>query len=558
MNSSPTFASDGSSSPGDEHGAGVSGGEGSVVARTKARATEGEVPLLSLRGVGKSFSGVAALKNVDLDVYAGTVHALLGENGAGKSTLSKVIAGIHPADTGTVTFAGEQVTFGSAADARAAGISFVPQELSIVPERTLAENILMGNLPSRGGMVDRKAMGQRCREILAKLSLDIDPFALAGSFAPGIQQMVMIARGFSLDARFFILDEPTAALTDKETDDLFEVVEAQRKAGTAFVYISHRLEEIARIADEVTVLRDGEWVTTKLQSEMSHDELIRAMVGRKLTRFFGAETDGNAEGGPESGNSSANVEDARPPALAVRGLARGDELHDIDLIVRSGEIVGIAGLLGAGRTELLRAIFGVDRPDTGTVEINGVTARIKSPRDAIRQGVVLVPEERKSQGLVLNLSIAENIAAPRLSAFRRSGWVDNKKIRIAAEEMKERLGVKTPNVGTAVQNLSGGNQQKVVIARWVLSGAEVYLLDEPTRGVDVGAKADIYAVIRELTDQGAAVLVVSSELPELIGLCDRILVMREGRIVDEVPQPEFSEERLLASAMGHTVKGQEQ
>jgi ABC-type sugar transport system ATPase subunit len=530
----------------------------SVAAPTAARASQDGVPLLSLRGIGKSFSGVAALKNVNLDVYAGTVHALVGENGAGKSTLSKVIAGIHQPDAGTVTFAGEQVTFGSAADARAAGISFVPQELSIVPERTLAENILMGNLPSRGGMVDRKAMGRRCREILAKLCLDIDPFALAGSFGPGIQQMVMIARGFSLDARFFILDEPTAALTDQETTHLFDVVEAQRDAGTAFVYISHRLEEIARIADEVTVLRDGEWVTTRPQAEMSHDELIRAMVGRKLTRFFGAGTEGGAQAAPDAASSSEKVQDARPPALAVRGLGRGGELHDIDLTVRSGEIVGVAGLLGAGRTELLRAIFGVDRPDAGKVEINGVTARIKSPRDAIREGVVLDPEERKSQGLVLNLSIAENIAGPRLSAFRRSGWVDNKKIRVAAEEMKERLGIKTPNVGTPVQNLSGGNQQKVVIARWVLSGAEVYLLDEPTRGVDVGAKADIYAVIRELTDHGAAVLVVSSELPELIGLCDRILVMREGRIVDEVPQPEFSEERLLASAMGQTAKGQDQ
>jgi ABC-type sugar transport system ATPase subunit len=523
---------------------------------TGVTATTGDArePLLSLRDIGKSFSGVPALTGVDLDVYPGSVHALVGENGAGKSTLSKIVAGILTPDTGTIRFAGSDVSFSGAGEARAAGISFVPQELSIVPERTLAENILMGHLPAHGGLVDRRAMGRRCKEILSRLSLHIDPFAVAGSFGPGIQQLVMIARGFSLDAKFFILDEPTAALADAETDHLFEVIEAQRKAGTAFLYISHRLQEIERIADEVTVLRDGKKVFTKPQRSVDHDALIRAMVGRQLTRFFEAATSDEPGALAPVASRAPAVGGDGPPALAVRGLSRGTELHDIDLTVESGTIVGIAGLLGAGRTELLRSIFGIDRPDAGEIEVAGTPVRIRSPRDAIRHGIVLVPEERKSQGLVLNLSVAENIAAPRLPQFAHAGWVSNGKIRAAAVAVKERLGIKTQSVGADVQYLSGGNQQKVVIGRWVLSGADVYLLDEPTRGVDIGAKADIYGVIRELTDQGAAIVVVSSELPELIGLCDRILVMREGRIVDEVPHEEFSEERLLAAAMGHREK----
>jgi ABC-type sugar transport system ATPase subunit len=510
-------------------------------------------PLIALRGISKSFAGVPALKGVDLDVYPGSVHALVGENGAGKSTLSKIIGGILTPDAGTIALAGSEVRFSTTAAAREAGISYVPQELSIVPERSLAENILMGGLPARRGIVDRKAMARRCREILERLSLDVDPFASAGSFGPGMQQLVMIARGFSLDAKFFILDEPTAALADAEIDHLFEVVEAARRSGTAFLYISHRLQEIDRIADEVTVLRDGEKVFTQPKRAVGHDELIRAMVGRRIARFF---ADAVSDDGEVRDHelAASRSDTAGSPALSVRGLRRGSVLQDIDLTVESGTIVGIAGLLGAGRTELLRAIFGVDRIDAGEIALRGEPLRIRSPRDAINHGIVLVPEERKSQGLVLNLSVAENIAAPRLPDFTRSGWVMNARIRAAALTIRDRLGIKTPSVAAEVQHLSGGNQQKVVIGRWVLSGADVYLLDEPTRGVDVGAKADIYAAIRQLTQEGAAVLVVSSELPELLGLCDRILVMKEGRLVDEVRRDEFSEERLLAAAMGHREK----
>ena len=557
MNSSARPAPEGDGHASVEHAADVSRAEEHDIA-SKDSGDNLRQPLIALRGIQKSFSGVVALKGVDLAVYRGSVHALVGENGAGKSTLSKIIAGILEPDAGSVTLAGDEVKFQGAAAAREAGISYVPQELSIVPERSLAENILMGNLPARGGIVDRKAMGRRCREILERLALNVDPFATAGSFGPGIQQLVMIARGFSLDARFFILDEPTAALADAEINHLFEVVEAARQSGTAFLYISHRLQEIDRIADEVTVLRDGEKVFTRPKRSVDQQELIRAMVGRRIARFFeDTIEDPTADHLHEEGTQRpASADSASPPALSVRALQRGKVLHNIDLSVETGSIVGIAGLLGAGRTELLRAIFGVDRIDSGEVAVHGEPVRVRSPRDAIRHGVVLVPEERKSQGLVLNLSVAENIAAPRLPRFTRGGWVVNGRIRAAAIAATQQLGIKTRSVASDVQHLSGGNQQKVVIGRWVLSGADVYLLDEPTRGVDVGAKADIYAAIRDLTDNGAAALVVSSELPELLGLCDRILVMREGRIVDEVQRNDFSEERLLASAMGHREKVQ--
>lgn len=515
-------------------------------------ADSGRAPLLYLRGVTKSYSGVEVLREIDLDVYPGSVHALVGENGAGKSTLCKIIAGLLLPDKGQIVFQGENVVFNTPATARNAGISYVPQELSIVPERSLAENILMGGLPARAGFVDRTALRRRCQEILEKLSLSVDPLAKARSFGPGMQQLIMIARGLSLDAKLFILDEPTAALTDSEIEHLFQVIDTNKQLGSAFLYISHRLDEVAAITDEVTVLRDGRKVLNQPTVSIGRQDLIRAMVGRRIERFFEGEADAIVGDTPRGlGGPVTAAADGGTRALEVRNVSRGVHLRNVSFSVDRGEVVGIAGLLGAGRTELLRCVFGIDRIDEGEIELNGEQVRIRSPRDAIGRGVVLLPEERKSQGLVLGLSVGTNIVAPHLSRFAHRGLVSKAEIRAAASGVVEKLGIKTRSVDLPVQHLSGGNQQKVVIGRWVLFGAGVYLLDEPTRGVDVGAKADIYAAIRELTLAGSAVVVVSSELPELLGLCDRILVMRNGRIVTEVQRDEFSEERILAAAMGH-------
>lgn len=509
-------------------------------------------PLLSLRHVTKSFSGVEVLHEVDLDVYPGSVHALVGENGAGKSTLCKIIAGLLSPDHGNLVFRGERVQFNTPAVARSAGISYVPQELSIVPERSLAENILMGALPAHAGVIDRATLKRRCLEVMEKLSLSVDPFAKAGSFGPGMQQLVMIARGLSLDAKLFILDEPTAALTVSEIEHLFHVINTNKRSGSAFLYISHRLDEVDAITDEVTVLRDGKKVLNQPTGSISRHELIRAMVGRRIERFFEGEDDSVGRvAQPESRPAQPGRSDGTP-ALRVRNISFGAHVQGVSFSVDRGEVVGIAGLLGAGRTELLRCVFGIDRITDGEIEINGEPLRIRSPRDAIRHGVVLLPEERKSQGLVFGLTVGDNIVAPYLSRFSHKGLMSNREIRVAASAVVERLGIKTRSIDLPVQQLSGGNQQKVVIGRWTLFGADVYLLDEPTRGVDIGAKADIYAAIRDLTLAGSAVVVVSSELPELLGLCDRILVMRNGRIVAEVQRDDFTEEGILAAAMGHT------
>jgi ribose transport system ATP-binding protein len=501
-------------------------------------AQEASATVLSVRGMRKSFAGIEALRGVDLDIAPGTVHALVGENGAGKSTLCKIIAGIHEPDEGEVIIGGDPVVLPGPAAAQRLGISFVPQELSNVPWLSMAENICMGTLPSRKGIVHREALGARARGVLEQLRLPLDPRAELGSFSPGIQQLVMIARGLSREANLFILDEPTAALTESEVDHLFETIRATKRSGSAFIYVSHRMEELARIADEVTVLRDGEKIFTRPIAETNRNEIIRAMVGRPISRFFPSKEGEQSASGPT-------------PRLSVRGLTRAGQFRDVSFDVHAGTIVGMAGLLGAGRTEVLRSIFGIDHLEAGEIEIDGRPMRPRSPRDAIRHGIALVPEERKTQGLVLGMSVADNLTAPFLGRYSRSGWLRKRRARAAADTIGKQFGIKATSLDVPVASLSGGNQQKVVIGRWVLSGAKVYLLDEPTRGVDVGAKAEIYESVRDLARNGSAVLVVSSELPELIGLCDRILVMAEGRLVAEMETDQFSEEAILSAAIGH-------
>jgi ABC-type sugar transport system ATPase subunit len=494
--------------------------------------------VVSLRSISKTYPGVRALSDVDIDIHPSEVHAICGENGAGKSTLSKVVAGLVHPDAGQVYVDGEPVSIDSPAAARRYGISAVPQEISLVDQMTVAENICLMDFPRRGGFVRKKELRARAQRVLESLGLDIDPFSQLSEHGPGIQQLVMIGRGFAQEARIMILDEPTAALTQPEVDHLFSVVEAAKAAGTAFIYVSHRLPDLDRIADTITVLRDGAKVLTAPMADLSHDALVSAMVGRQIERFIGHRAE-----------RSVTPVSAGPPRLSVQGLTREGAFDNVSFDVRAGEIVGIAGLMGAGRTEVARAIFGVDRADAGSISVDGSTVRIRKPKDAMRAGIAMVPEERKSQALVLGMTVAENITVTHLRDLSAAGWLRHGKAAALAKEAIAKLGVKVAHPDVAVGTLSGGNQQKCVIGRWFHDDVGVYLFDEPTRGVDVNAKAEIYKVLHEVADTGAGMVVISSELPELLAICDRILVMREGRLVAEFVASEATEEGILAAAM---------
>lgn len=500
--------------------------------------------IVALRGISKSYPGVQALSNVDVDFYPGTVHAISGENGAGKSTLSKVIAGIVIPDEGRLHIENKVVHLTSPADALKLGVSAVPQELSLVPHMTVAENISVASFPNWVGLVSRRELRAQAQPILDSLGLNIDPFSLLGDHSPGVQQLVMIGRSFVHEAKVIILDEPTAALTEPEVNHLFEVVRKAQDAGTAFILVSHRFQDLSRIADTVTVLRDGVRILTAPMKDLGHDDIVKAMVGRTVERFehdIHDPKDEVADGAAERISLG--------PGLSVKGLTSPGHFEDISFDVRPGEIVGLGGLLGAGRTEVARAIFGVDSFQSGHVEVNGKTRRIKTPKDAIRAGIIMVPEERKSQGLVLDMAIHENLTVSDPRAISKAGWLNNRRARKIGRDLIERLSIKANGPDVVVRTLSGGNQQKVVIGRCFLNDFPVYIFDEPTRGVDVNAKFQIYRLVSALAKRGAAVLVISSELPELLAIADRILVMREGRIVAELDASEATEERILSSAM---------
>ncbi|MEW2295471.1 sugar ABC transporter ATP-binding protein [Streptomyces sp. NPDC006743] len=494
-------------------------------------------PLLSMSGITKSFPGVRALDGVDLDVEAGEVHCLLGQNGAGKSTLIKVLAGAHQPDTGTVRWRGEPVVLRSPIAAMRLGIATIYQELDLVEHLSVAENVHLGHEPTTAGFVVRgRAARAATAGLLERLGHPgIDPARPVGELSAAQQQIVSMARALSHDVRLIVMDEPSAALDPEEVGNLFRVVAALTAQGVAVVYISHRLEEIRRIGDRVTVLKDGRAVAGGLAARTTPTrEVVALMTGRDVEYVFPRRPD---------------TAPAGEPVLEVRGLARDGEFAPLDLAVRPGEIVGLAGLVGSGRSEILETVYGARRPTAGQVLVGGRPVRPGSVRAAVRAGLGLAPEERKAQALLMLESVTRNVSVSTLSRFSRGGWIDRGAERGAAHAATRALSLRPDDPAVPVRTLSGGNQQKAVLARWLLRGCRVLLLDEPTRGVDVGARAELYAVVRRLADEGLAVLLVSSEVPEVLGLADRVLVLREGRVVHTAPARDLDEHRVLDLVM---------
>jgi ribose transport system ATP-binding protein len=490
---------------------------------------------LSARDLVKRYPGVVALDRVSIDVRGGEVHAVAGENGAGKSTLMHVLAGATVPSDGAVAIDGVEARFRSPRDAQARGIRMIHQELNLALDLTVAENILLGSEPSRAGVVDRRAMHARARAVLDRLGEQrLSTSARVGELPLAARQMTEIAKAVAADARVVIMDEPTAILAQEETDALFRVIAQLRSDGVAIVYVSHRFDDIFRIADRVTVLRDGCLVDTRPLAEVTRDELVRLMIGREL-----------AAGYPQPRGAPGEE------MLEIDGVSSGP-VRDASLTVRSGEIVSVVGLVGAGRTELARAIFGAAPITAGRMRLAGAPYVPRSPADAIRAGLALLPEDRKRQGLVLIAAIRENVSLTSLSAFAHAGVVDRRSERAAVARWTDALSVRTPSLDKEVRQLSGGNQQKVVLARWMLANARVLLFDEPTRGIDVGAKADIYRLMRRLADDGAALLVISSDLPEALGMADRVVVMREGRIVATLDRKDAVPERVASLMLGQS------
>ena len=474
-------------------------------------------PLLEMRGISKSFPGVAALREVSLELRAGEVLAVLGENGAGKSTLLKTLGGAHVPDRGTICVDGREIAIRSPQDAQRAGIAVIYQEFNLVPFLTARENIFLGRESTRFGFFNRAAEQARAKELFARLGVDIDPETPCARLSVAHQQAVEIARALAFEARIIVMDEPTAALTPKEVDALLQLVAGLRAHGIGIIYVSHRLEEIFRICDRVMVMRDGANVDTRATSELSRQQLIEMMVGRKLENEF-----------PKR---NVQVGEAR---LSVRGLSRGDDVKDVSFDVRRGEVLALTGLVGAGRTETLRLIFGADKCDSGEISLDGRPLAVSNPRDAIAAGICLLPEDRKAQGLVLGMSVLDNFGLPNTVRFTRGGFIDSRRERKAFGGYVDQLRIRIPNDRQLARNLSGGNQQKVVLAKWLASHSEVILFDEPTRGIDVGAKFEIYQLINELAAQGKSIIFVSSDLPEVLGMADRILVMHEGHLTGEI------------------------
>ncbi|MFB7248266.1 sugar ABC transporter ATP-binding protein [Streptomyces populi] len=498
-----------------------------------------EPPLLTMSGITKSFPGVRALDGVDLEVRAGEVHCVLGQNGAGKSTLIKVLAGAHQPDGGRITWCGQEVTPGSPIAAMRLGIATIYQELDLVEGLSVAENVFLGHEPTTAGFVVRTRTARTAAaRLLERLGHgEIDPARRAGELSAAQRQIVSMARALSHDVRLIVMDEPSAALDPDEVDNLFRTVGDLTAEGVAVVYISHRLEEIRRIGDRVTVLKDGRTVAGGLPAKStSTDEVVTLMTGRSVEYVF-------PERSPQDAPATAE------PVLRIEGLTRKGEFAPLDLELRPGEIVGLAGLVGSGRSEILETVYGARRPTGGRVLVDGVPLRPGSVRAAVRAGVGLAPEERKAQALLPMESVTRNVTVSTLSRFSRGGWLDQQRERDAARRTTRELSLRPDDPDARIRTLSGGNQQKAVLARWLLRGCKVLLLDEPTRGVDVGARAELYGVVRRLADEGLAVLLVSSEVPEVLGLADRVLVLREGNVVHTADARELDEHRVLDLVM---------
>ncbi|GAA1594809.1 sugar ABC transporter ATP-binding protein [Actinoplanes couchii] len=497
-----------------------------------------ERPVLRLTDVVKTFPGVKALDGVQLEVRAGEVHCLLGQNGAGKSTLIKVLAGVHRPDSGTVEWQGEPVAFGGPQAATKAGIATIYQELDLVGDLSVAENVFLGHEPRRFGFVRRGTMVARTREILKSLGHEeIPPRRMVHALPAAGKQVVSMARALSHEARLLIMDEPSAVLAHDEVENLFHIIRRLTARGIAVIYISHRMEEIREIGDRVTVLKDGRTTAANLPADTPTTELVSRMTGRSIEYVFPPRT------------ATAGTDDL----LTVTNLSRAGEFRDVSLSVRPGEIVGIAGLVGSGRSELLETIYGARRPDAGTVELDGRRLRPGDVGSAVRAGMGMAPEERKSQALLLGEPIHRNMTLATFTGLARFGFTSARRERAESERIAESLELRPRDVSRPVRTLSGGNQQKVVVGRWLLGGTRLLLLDEPTRGVDVGARAELYRVIRDLAAEGVGVLLVSSEVPEVLGLADRVLVMREGRMVREASATEIDEDTVLDLVMAGSL-----
>ena len=489
--------------------------------------------ILSMKGITKSFSGVAALKNAALDLKAGEVVALMGENGAGKSTLMKILTGIYSKDSGEIQYMGQEVCFKGPAESEEAGISIVHQELNMMNDLTVAQNLFIGREEMNGFLIDDKKMNEKARELFKVLKIDINPTEKIGNLTVGKQQMVEIAKAISSKAKVIIFDEPTAALTDSEIEELFKVIRDLKKQGTGMVYISHRMDEINVISDRVIVMRDGEYVGTLITKECSKDDIIKLMVGRAI---FGEP------------KTASNVAKDAPVVLKCENLNRGKAVKDVSFELRKGEILGFSGLMGAGRTEVARLIFGADKKDSGKIFINGKEVTINTPEDAVAHGIGYLSEDRKRYGLIVDKSVEENTVISSLNDFVKGIFIDKAKSKEVSQKYVESLKTKTPSVSQLVKKLSGGNQQKVVIAKWLVRNSDILIFDEPTRGIDVGAKSEIYALMEKLAKEGKSIIMISSELPEVLRMSDRVIVMCEGRITGILDIAEANQEVIMQSA----------
>ncbi len=489
--------------------------------------------ILTMNGIDKSFPGVHALKEVNLEIRKGEVHALMGENGAGKSTLMKVLTGIYSMDKGKIVYEGVDVTFSNPSEAQNAGIAIVHQELNMMQQLTVAQNIFIGREFMLGKLIDDKKMNEEAGKLFEKLNIKINPAEIMGNLTVGKQQMCEIAKAISRDAKVIIFDEPSAALTETEIAELFKIIRDLREKQLGIVYISHRMDEIKVITDRVTVMRDGEYVGTLITNECTKDDIIHMMVGRVIY---------------EDPKEKSNVSEDAPVVLKVENLNMGKMVRDVGFELRKGEILGFSGLMGAGRTETARVLFGADKKESGNIFVNGEKVEINSPQDAVAAGIGYLSEDRKRFGVVLDKTVAVNTTMASLEKFTSGLFINSRKEKQVAEEYAVKLKTKTPNVDTAIMNLSGGNQQKVVIAKWLTRDCDILIFDEPTRGIDVGAKSEIYQLMNELVEQGKSIIMISSELTEILRMSDRVIVMCEGRKTAELPIEEATQESIMTAA----------
>jgi inositol transport system ATP-binding protein len=488
--------------------------------------------IVEMKGITKRFPGVLALNDVKLNLRAGTVHSLMGENGAGKSTLMKILAGVYTLDEGQILIDGKPVSITDPRSGLDNGIAMIHQELSFIPELSAAENIYLGReLRNRAGLVSKHLMAEEAQKVFDRWGIKIKSTSLMRDLSVAQAQMVEIAKAIAFDARIIIMDEPTSAITDREVAALHAIIAQLRASGTAIIYITHKMDEVFAISDEITIFRDGTWVATELAKDMTRDSLISLMVGRELTALF-----------PKSEAKIGEV------VLEVKNLNRGRQVKDVSFSVKRGEILGFAGLMGSGRTEVLETLFGIYAAESGTIKVKGKEVKIREPHQAIAAGIGLLTEDRKKTGIMGVLSVRDNMAVAALSKFTFGGILRKPMIEKQCEDQRQALSLKTPSLNQQIQNLSGGNQQKVLLSRWLLTDPDILIIDEPTRGIDVGAKSEIHRLMSELAKQGKAIIMVSSEMPEILGMSDRVVVMCEGRLVGEVSRKDATQENIMELA----------